>query len=439
MKIVLVNPPLPHRYVHSIDEPLGILYLAAAIKDKHEVYLVDSFNNRLSPEETVKIIEELEIDLLAVSMVFTGAYQTSLDIIKKVKEKRPSILSILGGNTATFLADTLIGLPCVDYVVRGEGDVSFPQLLEAISAGERNISVPGVSFCQNEKPVHNPNAPLVKNLDILPFPARELLPLKNTYPHSILSSRGCAYGCIYCSSAAFWGKSFRMRSVENILAEIKTLAEEDDMEYFSFADDCLTLVPERALQIAKSIKALHLDCTWSCTGRIETLSEELIKGLSNAGCKGIFFGVESGSEKVLKQLGRHYTPDGVYHTYLNCLKYGIRPYFSFIIGLPFENTDDLELTYRLIEKLEGVENGVHILTPLPGTPILNEAQKYGLKIRKHNPEILDINSSSLLSTEYFSTEYINEAYRKAVGYSIKALRKTRTINKISLLENPGGV
>lgn len=430
MKTVLVNPPLSHRYVHSIDEPLGILYLAAALRDKHEVYIVDSFSNMLTAEETVDILAELDPDVLGISMTFTGAYKTTLEIAACAKEINPAIVTVLGGNTATFLAPALSELPYIDYIVRGEGDLSFPALINALSSGEKNENIPGLSFSRHQKTVHNPGAPLVKDLDTLPFPARELLPLKEKYPRSILSSRGCAYGCIYCSSAAFWNKSFRMRSIDNIIAEIKVLNEDKDLQYFSFADDCLTLVPQRAAEIAKRIGELKLQCTWGCTGRIETMSQELVRDLADTGCKGIFFGIESGSERVLKKLGRRYTPEDVYEVYTSCIRHGINPYFSFIIGLPFEEEDDLNLTYRLIQKLEGVENGVHILTPLPGTPIYNEADRYGLKITRHEIDSLDINSRSLIATNSFTNEYINEAYRKAVGYSFKALRSARTINKI---------
>jgi len=430
VKVVLVNPPLSQRYVHSIDEPLGLLYLAAAIRGRHEVYIVDGLSNLLSAAETAAIVSELDPDLVGISLVFTGASQTSLEIAEMLKADKPGLISVLGGNTATFLADTLAAREYVDFVVRGEGELTFPQLLDALVNGKDPAEVRGISYFCGDKVVHTPDRGLIDDLDKLLFPARDLLPLAQKYPHSLLSSRGCAYGCIYCSSAAFWKKSFRMRSVDNIIAEIEALQKTEELKYFSFADDCLTLLPRRAREIARRIGALKLDCTWGCTGRIETLSEELVRELGAAGCRGMFFGVESGSERVLKRLGRRYKPENVYEIYLLCLRYGIRPYFSFMVGLPFETPDDLVLTYRLIERLEGVESGVHILTPLPGTPIFNEAAKYGLKIAGHNTAELDINNYSLADTEHLSREFINEAYRKAVGYSLKALRKTATINRI---------
>ncbi len=423
MRIALINPPLFERYVNSIDEPLGILYLAASLQNNHEVYLIDSFNNLLSTEETIEIIKELNVEVLGVSMIFTGAYQTSLEIIKTLKQIKPSITSIIGGNTATFLVNELAGVPFIDYVVRGEGDISFPRLINALSNGTETANIPGLSFYKDGTIVHNPTAPLVENLDSLPYPARELLPLKYKYPRAILSSRGCAYNCIYCSSSAFWQKTFRIRSIDNIINEIKLLNEQEELQYFSFADDCLTLIPDRAREIATRIHALNLDCTWGCTGRIETMSETLIKDLSDSGCKGIFFGVESGSSRVLKLLKRRYSPNDVYTLYRLCLKHGITPYFSFIIGLPFEEKGDLDQTFNLIQKLQGVENGIHILTPLPGTPIFKEANKYGIKMTSCDITDLDINGKPLITTRHLTSAEISEAYRKAVGYSLKALRK----------------
>ncbi|HEY3489170.1 MAG TPA: radical SAM protein [Candidatus Deferrimicrobiaceae bacterium] len=424
MKVLLVNPPVARRYVHGIDEPLGLEYLAASIGDRHPVEILDSFARRFDVRETVDRLVAAEAGLVGIGMVFTGAWRTALQICAGIKAIRPETITVLGGNTATFLADRLLERPEVDVVVRGEGDVTFPRLVDALAAGEAIEGIPGITCRKDGKPFSTGNAPLVADLDALPFPARDRLPLAELYPRSILGARGCAYGCPYCSSSAFWRRSFRVRSVENILAEIRSLLRrEEKLSYFSFADDCFTLVPGRAEQICDALERAEVGALWGCTGRIETMSEKLIGRLHRAGCRHMFFGVESGSDSVLAGLGRRYSARDVFEVYRLCLRAGIRPFFSFIVGLPNETESDLEQTFALIRRLEGVESGIHMLTPFPGTPIGNRPSAYGLRVIPHDVEDLDINTRSFLSTELLSNGRIVEAFRRALGYSLRSGRR----------------
>lgn len=431
MRIALINPPASNRYVHSIDEPLGLEYLAAQIKADHEVLIIDSFSQKLSVKETIELVLEFSVDVVGISTVFSSTYKTSKDIFEGIKSVNPEIITVSGGNTATFMAEELAALPYVDYVTRGEGDISFPALIKAINSGGSVSDIKGISYYCKDRVVHNPDQPLVNDLDTLPFPARELLPMSEHYPKSILSARGCAYGCPYCSTAAFWGKGFRVRSVDNIIDEIKLLNTDNNLKSFSFADDCFTLIPKRTKEICARIKELDIIAQWNCTGRIETITEDMLEALSGAGCKAIFFGIESGSKRILEKLGRRYSPEDVQKVYKLCISYGITPYFSFIIGLPSEELTDINETYSLIEKLEGVENGIHMLTPFPGTPIANNPSEYGLEILPHSIEELDINTKSFINTEQLSAKSIEEYFKKAIGYSFKALKRSRRINQIT--------
>ncbi|TJX12835.1 B12-binding domain-containing radical SAM protein [Tissierella creatinini] len=423
MKIALINPPVESRYVHSIDEPLGILYLAAHLRDKHDLLIIDSFSHNLTVEETLDICLDFDVDIVGISTVFSTSYKTSKEICEKVKYERPSTITILGGNTATFMAEELVKLPFIDYVVRGESDISFPILVDVLSGGGDVSQLKGITYKRDNQVLNNENQPLVKDLDSLPFPARDLLPNSGQYPKSILSTRGCAYGCIYCSTSAFWGKGFRMRSVDNIIEEIEALVSEGNLTYFSFADDCFTLVPQRAIEICTRIGEMGFDLEWSCTGRIETISDQLLKSLRGAGCKSIFFGIESGSERILKELNRKYTRNEVIRVYNLCIENGIKPYFSFIVGLPYETIEDVEETYNLINMLRGVENGIHILTPFPGTPMVENSAKYGLDILPHSIEELDLNTRSFIKTSELNPEEIESLFRKAIGYSFKSLKR----------------
>lgn len=422
MKLTLVNPPVSRRYVSAVDEPLGLEYLAAACRDLVEVNILDAFGLRLDMAQCIDVVEELRPDVLGIGLVFAAALNPTLELARAVKERLPGLTIVLGGNTATFLAERLCMEPSVDYVVRGEADATFPELLRTLISGRSPGDIPGLAFAHNGKAALTPPAPLIDDLDALPFPAREALPFPERYTRSVLSARGCSYGCIYCSATAFWQRRTRMRGVDSILEEVDVLTD-SGRGYFSFCDDCFTIRPERTMAVCDGLKALNRNLTWSCTGRIETISPKLLDAMGSTGCRMIFFGVESGSARILSRLNRRYTPDRVREVYAMCLDHGILPSFSFIVGLPFEEDEDRKATRDLIGSLEGVESGVHILTPFPGTPIADSPEEFGLTIKPHDVGDLDINTHSVVETHLATGVQTMESFYDAMGTALSALRR----------------
>lgn len=422
MRLTLVNPPVSRRYVSAVDEPLGLEYLAAACRDLVEVNILDAFGLHLDVAQCVDVIKELRPDVLGVSLVFAAALRPTLELLRAVRQRLPGLTTVLGGNTATFLAARLCLDPVVDYVVRGEGDAAFPALLRALESGRPPGDIPGLAFARHGVAALTPPAALIEDLDALPFPAREVLPFPERYTRSVLSARGCSYGCIYCSATAFWQRRTRMRGVASILDEIATMVDMGN-RYFSFSDDCFTIRPQRALEVCAGLRSMSDDLAWSCTGRIETITPELLEAMASTGCRMIFFGVESGSGRILSRLKRRYDPERVREVYAMCLAHGILPSFSFIVGLPFEDAEDRQATRNLIASLEGVESGVHILTPFPGTPIADRPEDFGLTIKPHDVGDLDINTHSLVETHLATGAETMEAFYDATGTALAALRR----------------
>ncbi len=431
MRIALVNPPVAHRYVPGIDEPLHLEYLAAQVRDEHEVLLVDALGMGFTAEQTVEHLREACADIVGVSLGFTAAWTTTRAICAGIKAACPDVLTLVGGNTATFLARDLAQLPEVDVVVRGEADISFRLLIDALDRGDSLRDIDGLTYRLDNKLVETPDRSLIADLEALPFPARDLLPYAEQYRKVVLTARGCPYGCIYCSTSAFWQRRFRPRSVPSILEEVRLLLSDRTVDYFAFADDCFTLVRDRVLQICEGLQALGHQATWSCTGRIETATSEVLERMSQAGCRNIFFGAESGSDRVLRTIGRKYGAADVQRAYRDCLANGIQPSFSFIVGLPSETEQDLQQTFQLIESLDGVENGVHVLTPFPGTPITMHPEKFGIRILPHRVEDLDINTRSFIETRNASSDESEANFKKGLGYCFRALRRSR--NKSAVL------
>ena len=430
MKVALVNAPAAQRYIIGRDEPIHLEYLAAQVRNDNDVLILDALNLNLTAETVVEQVCSWGPNLLGVSLGFTASYRTSLEICSGVKKAIPEVLTVLGGNTATFLAADLAKREEVDVIVRGEGDLTFRELVTAVENGGPFDEITGLTFRRSGRLVDTGHRAPVGDVDSLPFPARDILPSRQHYRKVVLAARGCPYGCIYCSTSAFWERRFRPRKVECILDEVRLLQEDPCLEYFAFADDCFTLVPDRVFQVCSGIEALSRKIRWSCTGRIENMSPGLVERMARSGCRNIFFGVESGSKRILESIGRRYTPEDVEEVYRICVSNNIKPSFSYVLGLPSETKEDLNATFSLIQKLDGIENGVHILTPFPGTPLAQQPDLYGIEILPHTVEDLDINSRSVINTEHFTSEQTEASFRAGLGYCYRAMRRNRTWNKV---------
>lgn len=425
MKVVLVNPPL-NNYSHILNEPLGLLYLAAAARDKHEIMIIDAYGFSMMPQEIADLLVSLEPDAVGVGILFSNAYNTGTEILERFRRILPDAVTFVGGNTASFQKDSLCRMPAVDYVMLGESDLSFPIFLDALEQGGSMEKVPGLAFCTLDgQLIETPRVPEA-DLDALRFPARDLLPLNENYLRSFLSSRGCSYGCIYCSASAYWGRRVRYRSKENLLAEIESQRESIKNRFFSIIDDCFTINSERALSIARGIKNLGMEAAWGCNGRLEQMTPEFIKNLYDCGCHSLFFGVESGCTSTLQRLGRRYTPETVLDVYHCCCDLGIDSSFSFIVGLPGEGPDELAQTFKLIDRLKGTDIGIHILTPLPGTAIALHPEEFGITLLDAKPETLDLTKVHL-HTDTLNEEEIRDAYRKGVGRILRAVKRPREV------------
>ena len=206
-------------------------------------------------------------------------------------------------------------------------------------------------------------------------------------------------------------------------------------EILTFIDDNFTADKTRIENLSKGLLNLKekLDLTkkftYACMGNIEDITEDLLITMKNGGCIEIFFGIESGSEKILNFLKRNYTPDDVIRVVTLCKNMGIHTVTSFMLGLPYETKEDMEQTFSLIEKLPG-NTGINIFTALPGTPVFNNAAKYNLTIAPHLPEEDDLEQFAYISNEYFTKEDVMNAYYKALGIHIrKSKRNYCCVNK----------
>jgi len=397
MKILLIQPPCYvgdalslyiNDYASQVPQ-LGLLYLAASVTDHHDVRILDLNMEQTQLETIGRIIERacevagsFGADLVGIGTM-ANVYPLVLRMAAALKERFPDLPVVLGGHQATFTAaETLRRFPQVDLIVQGEGELSFPRLVEALEAGRSPVGLDGVA-CRDNGEVRVSAIPaLHHDLDQLGSPPYHLVPGLDQYqPHSlikranILTSRGCPFACTFCSVSRFWQRKARFRSPAAVVDELAMLQRDLGASFIEFNDDTFTVNRKYLTAVCEEIFNRGLEIEWLCRARVDTLSEEIIVLLRRAGCTHVFIGAESGSERIIKSINKKINPAEVSRKVRMLSMHGIETIVSFIYGFPEETAEDIALSAQLAMQCRQYGArwiSFQRLTALPGTDIAGE-------------------------------------------------------------------
>ena len=381
MRIILVYPPWQF-YSPSKLHPLGVAYLASELIHSgfDNVDIVD-LNYEISDPKNVfshamEVVEKKNADILGLTC-WTVHLPFCIEFVRIYKRKYPAVRIVLGGIHASSQPEELMKLCPVDIIVRGEGEETITDLLRAIEKNKDLGEIPGISYRRDGAIHHTQDRPLIKNLDDIPFPAYHLLrpieeyqPLNRKFVFSILASRGCIYRCIFCSTNRLW-KSLRRRSPENILKEIKWLGNKYDVGFLRFEDDDLTIDRDWAMNLFHLLKQLSIH--FDCLTRVDKVDFDLLKMMVDAGCEGIYHGIESASPRLWKILRKGFpswmTIDHIKNLIKDEIGLGLKPTVSAMIGIPTETKEEVMQTFDLMCDLKrlGAKTQLWIMTPYPDT------------------------------------------------------------------------
>ncbi len=383
--VVLINPYDENALKNAlgfITPPMNLMYLASSLENEsYSVKIIDDNLLEKGHKAVSQLVEKLNPQIVAVTAT-TSTIKSALKYLEPVKNILPNSLTVIGGPHATFLPfETLKNSENLDLVVMGEGEETMVDIAEHVSL--ENISdlenVRGIVFkdpntgnLKYTQPRH-----LIKDLDSLPFPARHLVPFKSydaTQKQSgeIITSRGCVYSCSYCSSSLIMGKKFRSRSPDNVVDEIEELIDKYQISDIGFTDDTFMLNKRRANDIADEIKARDLDLSFVASSRVDRVNRSLLQNLKSSGMNTIYYGVESGSQRILDLMEKNITLKNAEDAVKIAKNVGLEVLTSFIMGYPGETEDDLNKTINFSIKLDPDYCQYSILTPFPGTKIYNE-------------------------------------------------------------------
>lgn len=373
MKVLMINPPYfssKYKFIGLVAPPLGIGYIAAVLEQKgFDVEIIDSPALEMDLETLQKEMEKCSPDIVAITAVTPTIYSAlkTAEISKKVC---PEAVVVMGGYHPTFTYEELLKMDCVDVVVRGEGEYTMLELVEAIEKGRDLKEVRGIA-CRN---FTAPCRGVIENLDSLPFPARHLLPMDHykvlnmKLPiGTLISGRGCPFSCSFCASSAMHGHKLRLRSSANVLDEMEHLVDDHSAEMLAFMDDTFTFNKKRVYEICDGIKERGIDNYWGATARVDTINEELLLKMKEAGCITLFMGVESADQQSLDQMNKNTTITKIKKAFELTRKHDIRTIASVALGMPGDTRESIERTIKFVGNLKPSYALFSLATPYPGT------------------------------------------------------------------------
>jgi anaerobic magnesium-protoporphyrin IX monomethyl ester cyclase len=372
MKVLLLNPP-SRRVAEKKDIPMyqhiGLGYLSSSVRSAgHETIVIDAKLERLGVRSVIEKIKEHSPDVIGITAM-THEIDIAADVADRCKNINPNGMIVLGGvHVSALPEDTLSRYRSIDVGVVGEGEITFPMVIDAFRTQKKDLShISGVVFRGSRGDViFSPNQ-WISDLDSLPDP--DWRPFPNAKNYIIITSRGCPYSCAFCMQAS--GKKVRNRSSKRVIEEIERVIEERKPDRFLFYDETFTLNKARVHDICDMMidRGLNRKIKWSATTRVDAVDEEILKKIKEAGCDHIEFGIESGNEEMLKRIKKGITKEQAEKAVGLAKKLDFHTEGAFILGHPEENINTAMETINFASKLNPDIVQLGIMVPYPGTEI----------------------------------------------------------------------
>ncbi|MBE0432595.1 cobalamin B12-binding domain-containing protein [candidate division WOR-3 bacterium] len=380
-RVLLISPPARHQRPVDLI-PIGLLSIAGYLR-KHG-YAVAVYNSCFPDQnsydqkidDTTSLIRKYAPDFIGIGFP-SDALDAAATIARTAKDLNREVKVIVGGIHPTAKPRETVRIPYFDFLIHGEGEITTRELLDALIARRNPEQISGISYRSNGIVIRTDPRPEIDELDDIPFENRDLLVDLDKYPKRALgqihTSRGCPYGCAYCSSSIIWKKKVRFRSVGNVMSEIAYLYSCYRVRDINFADDNLTLDQDRVAAICEAILERKFRVNWRCCSRPDIhqhFSPAVLRLMRKAGCRQICVGFESGDQGLLDNVGRGVRVREHEKVLELMMHAGIRLHVDFIIGLPGESKATLDRTFRFMKRIGRrcrPTMSVALFKPYPGT------------------------------------------------------------------------
>lgn len=399
MKVCLISPPTVTEFgerqmgekeayrIIAEYAPLGILSLAAVLEREGATPRVIDLNpiyydyvrsgggeQFAFSAHVVRLLEAVPCEVFGFGTI-CSTYPLTLRLARELKRLRPDATVILGGPQASVVdVQTMKEFPFVDFILRGESEATLPQLLDAVSSGGAGVGrVQGLTYRDGGVVARNPNAPVIEDLDALPLPAFHLFPrIRDCRTFPLEAGRGCPFACSFCSTNDFFRRRFRLKSPHTLVGQMRFVKETYGVNSFDLIHDMFTVDRRKVLAFCEAVEESGERFRWACSARTDCLDDETLDAMARAGCDGIFFGIDSGSERMQEALNKGLDMGEAASRVALTTRRGISTVVSLITGFPEETEEDMRATVRFFgESLRHRKASVqfHLLAPLAETPV----------------------------------------------------------------------
>ncbi|MDP2922221.1 MAG: radical SAM protein [Candidatus Omnitrophota bacterium] len=448
MKITIVYPPFGvvenQPNIKAVAENYGVFpclslaYVAAVFESCGcTVQFIDANALSLSKEEVLKLVKDFNPDLLCFTIT-TYLFHQTLEWVKYLKQNT-GIRIIVGGMHLSLYPKETLTNEWIDYAIVGEAETVLPNFIKALSKNKGVKKVKGLCFKEKGRIVFTGVPGLLKDINSAPFPARHLLPNEKYYSFiskrknftGIITTRGCPYKCIFCEQG---NKPYRKRSAFNVVDEIEECYNNYKIREIDVFDSSFSIDKRRVLSICKELKKRNLDVSWSIRTRVDLVNEEMLKAMKDSGCTRIYYGIESGDQKILETIRKTTDLELIKKTVYTTKKIGIDTFGYFMIGNPGETKETVLKTIKLAKSLDLDYAQFSKVSSLPGTE-LYELLKKDLGYDYWREYTLDESKRMTLPRHNcsFSEEevdcFIKHAYKQFYfrpGYVFKSLKRLKS-------------
>ena len=372
-KIILIYPKFHKVDFDAKSYPLGILSIGTLLeKQGYRVKLIDF----LVEDNPLDILDkELNDNVLCVGVsVMTPQIPSALKISETIRNYNKNISIVWGGIHPTLFPEQVIDNSLIDFLIKGEGEISFPKLLEFFKSEDELENISGLVYKKDNKIFQNQEIELI-DLNDLPILNYNLLSPKTLKFDSIIlnTSRGCPYRCAFCVNIALHNRKWRFQKAEKILEELDYIINKLGYKKLKFQEDNFFVDKQRVLNILDGIKQKGLKFKWVTNCRVDYfkddyINDQFLKKLKESGCYKLMFGAESGSQRLLDFLTKEIKIEQIINSAKLCQKYGIRANYSFMCALPTETKEERIKTLSLIDRLLAIGPGIEIISPQPYRP-----------------------------------------------------------------------
>lgn len=427
MKIALINPPMDFDTAlgkardigkYTVMIPHGLASIAAVLRAGNiDVALIDAYAEGLAISSIVERVKNLNADVVGISTV-TPVMNIVREISGRLKTSCPGITIVLGGPHPSILAGEVLADKNIDYVVRGEGERSFIELVRSLDSGSGVKDTKGVSYRGTSGIVHNPDREYVEDLDELPMPAYDMLPMRlytappqwsvATPSYQLIATRGCPYACGFCCVGM--GRKVRYKSAGRVCDEIGHLVVNHGARQIVFVDTTFPFSKGHALSVCGEMikRGLNKKVVWFTSTRVDVVDQEMLDIMYRAGCRLITYGVESGNQAILDRIKKRIKHDQVIRAVGMARRAKIDITASYILGLPGETPETMKQTLDFAKKLNTLYAQFNVIVPYPGTEVFDHAVRSGLLRHRNWDGYVSLTSMTELEPPYVAAGLTKE-------------------------------